>query len=327
MKAIGEWRLASRTVLVAAALGLSVATACTGGSADRRRTDAIEGSFSGVSRDSTLTPADTDDFGAPLPVDARYAQRVVSLNPAATEIVFAIGADSLLVGRSRWDEFPKGVERIPSVGDGIRPNIEAVLSVRPTLVILYATADNRAAAEALARAGVRTMAFRADRIAGFFALTHRLGAALGAGTRAQTVMDSVQGTLERVRALTAAQATHPTVVWPVWESPPMVIGGGSYLDELLTIAGARNVFHDDTTASPSVSIEEIARRTPAFVVTGADRVSVLQQSPSWRVLPAVRDERFLRIDSDLTGRPSVMLGMAAVHLARLLHPSLADALP
>ena len=107
----------------------------------------------GSASDATapVAPADTDDFGAPLPVDARFAARVVSLNPAATEALFAIGADSLLVGRSRWDEYPSAVSRIAALGDGIRPNIEVVLAARPTLVLLYATAENRAAADALAR--------------------------------------------------------------------------------------------------------------------------------------------------------------------------------
>lgn len=271
-------------------------------------------------------PADTDDFGAPLPTDARFAGRVVSLNPAATEIIFAIGADSVLVGRSRWDEFPKEVERIMPVGDGIRPSIETVLSVRPTLVILYATADNRSAAEALTRAGVKTVALRADRIAGFYTLTHRLGVMLGATTRADVVVDSVRRTIERVRTLTAAVPARPTVVWPVWESPPMVIGGGSYLDELLTIAGAHNVFHDDSAASPSVSVEEIARRAPDVVVSGSTRVAALKAATSWRAVPAVREGHFVVIDQDVTGRPSVVLGMAATHLARLFHPTLADSL-
>ncbi|MFO0242535.1 ABC transporter substrate-binding protein, partial [Gemmatimonas sp.] len=107
-----------------------------------------------------IAPADTDDFGVALPTDARYARRVVSLNPAATEAVFAIGADSVLVGRSRWDRYPAAVARVPAIADGLRPSLEAVLAARPTLVVLYATAENRAVADALTRAGVRTIALR-----------------------------------------------------------------------------------------------------------------------------------------------------------------------
>jgi ABC-type Fe3+-hydroxamate transport system substrate-binding protein len=276
-----------------------------------------------------ITPADTDDFGAALPVDARDAARVVSLNPAATEVIYALGAAGRLVGRSKWDEYPAAVTQVKALGDGIRPNVEAVLAEHPTLVVLYATPDNRPAAAAFARAGVRTIALRVDRIAQFHGMVRALGRALGADGEAQIVSDTVQATLDRVRALTArhtTSATRPRVVWTAWDSPPMVIGGGSYMDELLTIAGADNVFHDMQQPSPQVSMEEIVRRAPQFVVTSQSRARTLAGSSGWRDIPAVREGRIVAEDVTLTGRPSVVLGMAAVHLARLLHPALADSL-
>lgn len=276
-----------------------------------------------------VAPADTDDFGAPLPRDAGAAARVVSLNPAATEIIFAIGANARLVGRSRWDAFPAAATTLPSLGDGIRPNVEAVLAVRPTLVVLYATADNRPAAQAFARAGVRTLAVRVDRIAQFHTLVRTLGVALGEPARATTVSDSVAATLARVQETVrrlVPETARPAVVWPVWLSPPMVIGGGSYLDELLTIAGGTNVFHDQPGPSPAVSLEEIIARRPQVVVTSETRARDLRASPLWGKLPAVQRGAFAFDDPALAGRPSVVLGMAAVQLARALHPQLADSL-
>ncbi|AMW04795.1 ABC transporter substrate-binding protein [Gemmatimonas phototrophica] len=275
---------------------------------------------------SVAAPSVTDDFGAPLPTDAQFAERVVSLNPAATEAIFAIGAEARLVGRSRWDKYPAQVERIPALGDGIRPAVEAILAARPTLVILYATAENRAAADALTRAGIRTIALRVDRIAQFHAQLRALGVALGATARAAAVSDSVQRTLNRVRTLTARVTDRPTVVWPVWNTPPMVIGGGSYMDELLEIAGARNVFHELAQPSPSVSMEEVMARNPAYVIVSATQATELGRNDSWRALAAVREQRFITHDPVVTGRPSVVLGMAAVQLARALHPALADSL-
>ena len=306
-------RLVRRALLVLPFIGAAACSRAETRAADMRDTVSV------------VAVADTDDFGAPLPTDARFAARVVSLNPAATEAIFTIGADSLLVGRSRWDEYPKAVSRIAALGDGIRPNIEAVLAARPTLVVLYATAENRAAAEALARAGVRTIALRVDHIAQFHRLLAVLGRALGAEANARIVSDSVQATLDRVRALTASRP-RPRVVWPAWESPLLVIGGGSYIDELLTIAGAENVFHDMDAPSPPVSIEEIAKRDPDHVITGATRGAKLSANPSWQAIRAVREERFIVQDPSVTGRPSVVLGMAAVQLARALHPELGDAL-
>lgn len=273
----------------------------------------------------SAAPTDTDHFGAPLPPDARFAARVVSLNPAATEAIFALGAQDRLVGRSRWDTFPAEAARVPAVGDGIRPDVEAILAARPTLVILYATAENRPAAQALARAGIRTLALRVDRIADAQALWHTLGVALGVDEAARVVADSVQRTLDAVRARTRGRAA-VRVVWPLWERPLMVVGQGSYLDELLAIAGGINVFHDLLPPSPTVSVEEVARRNPDAIMVGEQRELRLREAPAWRAVAAARDGRFVRVDGTLTGRPSVNLGMAAVALARALHPTLADSL-
>ena len=270
--------------------------------------------------------ADTDSFGAPLPSDASFAARVVSLNPAATEVIFAMGAQASLVGRSKWDEFPAEAKAIMPVGDGIRPNIEAVLRRHPTLVILYATAENRAAADAFAKAGIRTLTLRVDHIAQFMSLTRTLGVALGVTERAAQVVDSVQRTLDAVRTATRGARVR-RVVWPLWQQPLLVVGRGSYLDELLEIAGAENVFHDIDAPSPPVNIEEVARREPDAVVTSVKNIPSLESSMQWRAVRAVREKRFVVSDPELTGRPSVVLGMAAVSLARALHPELAATLP
>lgn len=304
----------------------SVVAACA--SPDRSRvSQAADSSAAPMSvHPSVSVVADTDDFGVPLPTDAQYATRVVSLNPAATEAIFAMGADARLVGRSKWDEYPAAAGALPALGDGIRPALEPLLAAQPTLVVLYATAENRAVADALTRAGIRVMALRVDRIAHFHTLVRALGVALGADARARAVSDSVQHTLDRVTTLTKGLARRPRVVWPVWGSPPMVIGGGSYIDELLTIAGAENVFHDMTQPSPTVSIEEIVKRAPDAIVTGAKRAGELASDNTWHAVPAVRNKQFVLQDPAITGRPSVVLGMAAVALARALHPELADAL-
>ncbi len=316
--------LASSRALFAVALAAIAISACAR-SADR----AVEQSRASDDRSAlqsrTISAADTDDFGAPLPTDARDAARVVSLNPTATEVIFAIGAESRLVGRSRWDEFPAQAASIPALGDGIRPNVEALLGARPTLVILYATEENRAAARALQRAGVRTLALRVDHIAQFMSLCAQLGVALDATERARVVADSVQRTLDRVRDATRG-ASPVTVVWPLWRAPVLVVGRGSYLDELLEIAGGRNVFHDFAAPSPAVSIEEIAKRNPDVLIASAKTSGELRASTAWRSVAAVRNQHLLLDDPSLTGRPSVVLGMAAVSLARLLHPDRAAAL-
>jgi iron complex transport system substrate-binding protein len=314
--------LRSATTTLALLLALAV-TGCAG-SGDEARTRAAA---------ATAGVRLVDDFGDTLgvqphgegaiPVDA---QRIVSLNPTTTELLFALRLGDRLVGRSRWDAWPAEAARVPSVGDGIRPNVEAILAAHPSLVVLYASADNRPAARALRAAGVATLAVRVDSIAEFRRVTRLLATVLGAPERGEAVVDSVDATLARVRRLTAGVA-HPTVLWRAWDVPLMVIGGGSYFTELVEIAGGRNAFADDPRPSPQVSFEEVLRRNPDRVLAGdSAAAAAMRQDARWRTLPAVAEGRLLVVDGDLLARPSVRLGEAAVHLASRLHPELAASL-
>src|SRR5262249_9948160 len=156
------------------------------------------------------------------------ARRIVSLNPTTTELLFAIGAGGRLVGRSQFDNFPDSAQRVPSLGMALRPNVEAILAVHPDLVVLYASTDNRPAAARLQQAGISVVAFKIDSIAQFARAARLLGRLTGDATRADTLVDSVMRTLERVRSATAA-LPRPSVFIHAWEKPIIAIGGGSFL--------------------------------------------------------------------------------------------------
>lgn len=298
-----------RRMLSIAALGL--AAACATQRTDRAPADSTRG-------DAAHAPT-SDDFGHAIPRAGTRA-RIVSLNPATTELLFAMGAGDRLVGRSRWDEWPRAALAVPALGDAIRPSVEQVLSARPDVVILYATADNRGAAARLNAAGVATIAFRIDRARDFDRAARLIGLAIGDSSRAAAVADSVIATLRRVRAATAG-LPHPTVVWPVSLRPPMVAGAGSFMNDLIAAAGARNVYGDVARPSPVVSLEDLARRDPERVIVGSpDATLDVERDPAWRVIEAVRARRIVRVPRDLTDRPSVRMGEAALALARALHP-------
>lgn len=259
-----------------------------------------------------------DDAGDPLPPPAARS-RIVSLIPATTEILFALGAGDRVVGRTRWDGWPPEVRQVPDLGDGIRPSIETVIEARPDLVILYASGDNRDAARALRSAGIDVISLRIDSIAEFERAAVLLGDAVGEPARAKAVVDSVRATLDRVRSATSG-LPRPTIFMLAWENPLMTIGSGSFLSELVDIAGGRNVFGDLEGPSPQVSFEEVLRRDPEYILGRPETAGNLAARERWRVLPAVREGRVLVMDTALVGRPGVRLGEAAVSIARLLHP-------
>lgn len=259
-----------------------------------------------------------DDFGDPVRLGAP-PRRIVSLSPATTEILFALGAGSRVVGRSDFDLWPDSARLIPSLGQGIQPNAEAVLGTHPDLVILYASQDNRPAAARLRAAGVSTLALKNDHISDFRRTVELLGAILQDSVRARTVADSVYRTLDRVRAATAGLA-RPAVFWHIWDAPLITIGAGSFMNELVDIAGARNVYADISSPSKAISLEDVARRDPQFILAGPIGARRIEAEPRWRIVRAVREKRVLVVDTVVVARPSVKLGEAAVSLANLLHP-------
>ena len=280
----------------------------------------------GRTADPSASPQDdrrvygVDDFGDTIRLTHR-AERIVSLNPATTEILFALGAGPRVVGRTHYDQWPDSAKHVPDLGPGMRPNIEAVLGTRPDLVLLYASADNREAARRLRRAGVTTAAVRVDSIAQFNRLTRLLGRLVGDSARGAFVADTVMRTLDSVR-VAMRDARRMTVVMPTWNDPLIVIGGGSFMNELVTIAGARNVYDSATSPSPMVSFEDVLRHNPEYVLTGPEAAARLRAQAKWRALPALRNGRLLLFDTARVLRPAVRLGEGAVSLARLLHPEL-----
>ncbi|HTE44412.1 MAG TPA: helical backbone metal receptor [Gemmatimonadaceae bacterium] len=267
---------------------------------------------------TVATAALRDDFGTVIAF-GKAPERIVSLNPTTTEILFAIGAGKRLVGRSQYDTFPDSATSVPSLGLALRPNVEAVIATKPDLVILYASEDNRPAFDRLRQAGINTFAFKLDSIEQFRRDTRVLGRLTGDSVRANTLVDTVSATLERVRAATAS-LPHPTVFLPVWDKPVIAIGGGSFMSELLEIAGARNVYGAVHTPSVTVAMEDVVAKNPDFVMTGAASAAKMRTTASWQTVPAIHAGHVLVLDLDRTTRPSVQLGEAAVAIAELIHP-------
>lgn len=264
------------------------------------------------------TSRTADDFGDTLVLRAA-PRRIVSLNPATTELLYAIGAGARLVGRTTYDRWPDSARALPDLGPGLRPNVEGVLAARPDLVLLYASDDNRDAARRLRAAGVATAAYRVDRIADFRRVTLALGALTGDSIGARATVDSVGATIARVRAATAA-LPRPTVFWPLYDQPLLATGGGSFLNELIDVAGGSNVYGALPEPSPRITVEDLLKRDPEIILVSPDSRPRYLADPRWRGLRAVREGRVLAVDTMLVFRPGPRLGEAARSVAELLHP-------
>ena len=234
------------------------------------------------------------------------AQRVVSLIPASTELLFALGAGSQVVGRTRWCDYPAAAQAVTDVGDGIQPNLEAVAAQHPDLVVLYLAGSNAEAAARLRGMGIPVVQLRTD----LLETVSRHAVLLGELTGRRESGDSLAQSFEAALAA-ATVSLHPaahtprrqTVFIPTWDQPLITIGAGSFLDELITRAGGVNVFHDLPQSSAPVSLEAVAARDPDLILTTAAGAPSFQDRPEWQVLRAVRQRRFVRVHGSEFDRP------------------------
>jgi ABC-type Fe3+-hydroxamate transport system substrate-binding protein len=242
-----------------------------------------------------------DDAGDSVAVRVP-ATRVVSLIPASTELLFAIGAGAAVVGRTEWCDFPREAAAVPNLGPGINPNLEAILSARPDLVILYNSAQHAAVAARLRELGLPTIRINTDALAD----VPRVGALLGRLTGHSRGADSMSAVFDTALASATADnasARRPTVLLLVWEQPPMTIGRGSFLSELMERAGGVNLFADVSTSSGPVSIEAVSVRDPDLILTSTAGPASFARRPEWQVVRAVRERRFLSLSGTEYDRP------------------------
>lgn len=265
-----------------------------------------------------------DDLGRRIRL-ASPPGRIVSLVPAVTELLFALGAGDRLVGRTRYDVLPPAARDVPSVGEGVRPSLERVAAREPDLVVLYSGAENRATARRLEELGLPTLALRHDRFPDLYRNLRRLGRVTGRRSAARELEEAIRCRLGVVSRATDGLPRR-RVYYEVWSDPPITVGAGSYLDSLLSVAGAENVFGDLEAPSPRVSIEAVAARRPELILvprrSGEGEGTSPGRRPGWSALEAVREGRVRRVDGDLLHRLGPRVGDAAAALARVVHPSL-----
>jgi iron complex transport system substrate-binding protein len=242
------------------------------------------------------------------------ARRVVSLIPAATELLFAIGAGSSVVGRTQYCDYPPAAQAVANLGDGIKPSIEAVLAQRPDLVVLYNSGQNAAVAGRLGELGIPHLRINTDALSDVPRISRLLGLLTGHSREADSVIAVFDTAL--AHATVTPSARRPKVLLLVWEQPPMTIGRGSFLSELIERAGGENLFADVTTSSGVVSIEAVASRNPDLILTTTEGPVAFATRPEWQVVPAVKRRRFLRVSGSEFNRPSPRAPSAIRELAQ-----------
>lgn len=242
-----------------------------------------------------------------------HPRRVVSLVPSATRALHALGAAEVLVGRTDFDT-ASALADLPSVGGGLQPSIEVLLSLEPDLVIRFAGESDRETPARLDRAGIPHLAVRPERIGEVREMIATLGRVTGRGAAADSILALQTRVLDSIRSRAAGLEEIP-VAFTLGGDPPWVAGSDTFVGELLVLAGGRNVFADLGRPWAGVSPETILARDPRVLVV-PDGV---------RVDPRLSRGREVRSVPPVVQLPGHDLHLAALAVARALRPGLLEA--
>jgi iron complex transport system substrate-binding protein len=251
-------------------------------------------------------------------------QRIISLVPAATEILFSIGAGPRVVAVSSYDREPAAVNALPRVGALIDPNVERILSLKPDLVVIYGTQHDLKTQ--LDRAGIPHTAFTHGGLREVTAAIRALGARTGDGARAESVAKEIEQSLAAVAKRVEGRPRPRTLL--VFGREPGTLrnmyasGGLGFLHDMLVAAGGENVFADQPRESVQVTTEMLLTLRPDVVLElhasdGQVDLSAWQTLPS---LPAVRDRRVIVLAGSELMVPGPRIAGATERFARALHP-------
>jgi len=251
-----------------------------------------------------------DDAGQTLEL-VRPPQRIISLTPHLTELLYAVGAGSQVVGVDSASDFPKAAQALPRVGDYSRINYERILALKPDLVIVWVGGNRAADIHGLEKMGLPVLHTQATRLDDVARLLRLIGQASGHAREGEAAAQDFSMRLAALQ-VQAGRTSPVAVFYQVWDRPLMTVGGTHWISDALALCGARNVFTDLRALSPVVSFEAVLQRAPALIVSGSDAPDMRLQWQRFASLPAVKNQAFVRVDADRLHRltPRLIEGVA-----------------
>lgn len=255
--------------------------------------------------------------------------RIISVIPAVTEMLFAMGAGPQVVAVGSYDHFPAEADRLPKVGALIDPDFEKILSLHPDLVIVYGTQTDFIAR--LQRASVPIFQYEHAGLADITMTIRRLGERVGRAKEADAVASSIERDLDAIRARVSLMPKVKTLL--VFGREPGSLrgiyasGGTGFLHDLLVIAGGVDAFDDVNKQSVVITSEQVLARAPDAIIElygqSATDAKLTRERGIWKQVPsvpAVRNHRIYLLRGDFLTVPGPRIAQAARLLAEALHP-------
>lgn len=270
------------------------------------------GALPALAREVTFT----DMTGREIVLD-QPASRIVALTPSDCEILCALGAEDLLVGRGAYCDYPEDIQQVPVVNSGDQTNLEEILALSPQVVLMATMAQTQEQIAALEAAGIRVVVSDAQDIEGVYQAIEMIGQLTGRQSQAQALVAQMQEQFQRIAV--QAQDTGKTVYfevspleWGLWTA-----GKGTFMDELAALCGLTNAF-SDVEGWAQISEEQVLQRNPDYIVTvtmyygeGPTPQEEIMSRAGWQDVTAVAQNQVFQADNDRMTRPGPRLMDAA----------------
>ncbi len=249
-----------------------------------------------------------DDTGVAIELPAP-ARRIVALAPHVVENLFAAGAGEAVIAAVEHSDHPLAAQRLPKVGGYSRLDLEAIVALRPDLVVAWASGNDPAALARLEQLGLTVYRSEPKSLEDIAAMLERFGALAGVPEKGHAAAHAFR---VQVAALAARYGDRPPVrvFYQIWNQPLMTVGGGQILTEAMRVCAAQNVFADLPALAPRVSVEAVLAADPEVIVAsgmGEERPDWLEDWRRWPQLTAVARGNLFFIPPVLLQRPTSRL--------------------
>ncbi len=253
-------------------------------------------------------------------------QRVVSLAPSITEIVFALGEEHRLKGATRFSDFPPEATSLPRVGSYIQLDLEKIVALKPDLCIAIKDGNPRQTVVRLKSLGVPVYVVDPRNLEAVTETIIEIGDLLNATENAKDLVNNMRLRINRVKSAVEKISHRPGVFFQIGISPIVSVGTNTFIHELIVLAGGNNLA-EGPIPYPRFSREQVLSLAPEiFIITSMSRGEVFERVKiewsRWSEMPAIKNRRIFLVDSNLFDRPTPRLVDGLEVLWRLIHPEL-----
>ena len=247
----------------------------------------------------------TDEIGRQITVKSN-PQRIISLAPSITEILFALKLGDRVIGVTSYCDFPDEAKAKEKVGDTIKPNLERLIVLKPDLVLISTASQLEKITRQLDQLGIPVFVTSPQSVAGVLTSLRKIGELTGAEQQAEALAAEMQTRITAVQRQATTNSA-PRVLYILQLSPLITAGKNTFINDLINQAGGRSISGEETTDYPQFSREAVIARAPEIIIIpashGAELVNIEAIKQAFAATPAIKNNRIVRVNPDLVSRP------------------------